>query len=198
MIMLKFGKKRSFRPLIIILVLGLFLGLAFNDIFSPSIGFIFGVSFFLLVFLGYYWRTSAILFNYWEVDDKSIRYKDMSLNNCLLMMTIPSLIELKSFSKDSIESITIHGNLENVKSAPFALLYNGALGIFSGSVAMAQNQASLAVTLKNGQKINLDFSRDLIYNKKETLEKLDKLFDSLDSNVKIYNRSNSHSPKLSY
>lgn len=77
-----------------------------------------------------------------------------------------------------------------------AVPFSGALGLFSSSIAIAKSQNSLDVVLNNGQKINLDYSRDFVYNQKETIEKLDKFLDSLDS-AKIINKAN-HNVSLGY
>lgn len=195
--MLKFGKKVSFRPLLVSLALGLLMGVIFNDILSGSVGFIMGTTFFLLMFLGHYWRASSVLFNYWEVNNGIIKYNDVnSPSNVLLMMLLPLSSPLKSFSVKDIQSITVNGNLKPA-STPMAVPFSGSLGLFSGSIAISKGQNSLDVVLKNGQKVTLDYSRDLAYNQKETLEKLDKFFDSLDS-VKIINKVNSHNVSLGF
>ncbi|KAE9564232.1 hypothetical protein LKACC16343_01868 [Companilactobacillus bobalius] len=195
--MLKFGKKVSFRPLIVSLIMGLVIGFMFSDIFSSgSIGFIFGTAFFLLVFLGHYWRASSVLFNYWQVNDGTIKYNDVNNpDNVLLMMLLPLSSPLKSFSVKDIQSITVNGDLKQA-TTPMAVPFSGALGLFSSSIAIAKSQNSLDVVLKNGQKINLDYSRDFVYNPKETIEKLNKFLDSLNS-VKIVNKAN-HNVSLGY
>ncbi|HIY93348.1 hypothetical protein [Companilactobacillus sp. HBUAS56275] len=194
--MLKFGKKVSFRPLIVSLALGLLIGVMVKDIFSGSVGFIFGTTFFLLVFLGHYWRASSVLFNYWQVNDGIVKYNDVNNpGNVLLMMLLPLSSPLKTFSIKDIQSITINGDLKSA-STPMAVPFSGALGLFSSSIAIAKSQNSLDVVLNNGQKINLDYSRDFVYNQKETIEKLDKFLDSLDS-AKIINKAN-HNVSLGY
>ena len=195
--MLKFGKKVSFRPLIVSLTIGLLIGFMFSDIFSSgSIGFIFGTSFFLLIFLGHYWRASSVLFNYWEFNNGTIKYNDVNNpTNVLLMMLLPLSSPLKSFSVNDIQSIIVNGDLKSA-TTPMAVPFSGYLGLFSGSIAIAKSQNNLDVTLKNGQQITLDYSRDFSYNQKKTIEKLDKFLDSLDS-VKVINKAN-HNVNLGY
>lgn len=198
-IMLKFGKRITFRPLIISLAFGIAFGMFGNELANPSIGFITGVFFFLLILLGYYWGTSKTLFNYWEVNQDTVNYRDNdNASNRLLMLIFPTFLNLKTFSKKDIQSVSINGNF-NLKQMPFALIYNAGLGMFSGAISMTNNQVSLSVTLKNGQKIKLDISRDIIYNKKETIEKLNQFLDGLDSDVTINNYSHgSNNVRLSF
>ena len=114
------------------------------------------------------------------------------------MLIFPTFLNLKTFSKKDIQSVSINGNF-NLKQMPFALIYNAGLGMFSGAISMTNNQVSLSVTLKNGQKIKLDISRDIIYNKKETIEKLNQFLDGLDSDVTINNYSHgSNNVRLSF
>jgi len=75
--MTKFGKKVNFRPLFVSLLIGLLFDLTFSEVFNPTIGFILGAALFLWIFLGYYWPTIRVTFDYWEIDNKSLRYSNM-------------------------------------------------------------------------------------------------------------------------
>jgi len=197
--MLKFGKKVNFRPLIVSLVFALFLGLISQQAVNTSIGFIVGASVFLLIFLGYYWRMLPTLFTYWETDNNSLNYNQMdNMSDRLLMMLAPLSNQLGKIDFDSIESATITGNLEKTNDMPFALPYSVYLSLLSGILSITRNPINVTFNLKDGSSITLSVARDFIYNREETIDKLDKLFGELDSaNVKIIDKTN-HNVKLSY
>jgi len=197
--MLKFGKKVNFRPLIVSLVFALFLGLISQQTVNTSIGFIVGASVFLLIFLGYYWRMLPTLFTYWETDNNSLNYNQMdNMSDRLLMMLAPLSNQLGKIDFDSIESATITGNLEKTNDMPFALPYSVYLSLLSGILSITRNPINVTFNLKDGSSITLSVARDFIYNREETIDKLDKLFGKLDSaNVKIIDKTN-HNVKLSY
>ncbi len=197
--MLKFGKKVNFRPLIVSLVFALFLGLISQQTVNTSIGFIVGASVFLLIFLGYYWRMLPTLFTYWETDNNSLNYNQMdNMSDRLLMMLAPLSNQLGKIDFDSIESATITGNLEKTNDMPFALPYSVYLSLLSGILSITRNPINVTFNLKDGSSITLSVARDFIYNREETIDKLDKLFGELDSaNVKIIDKTN-HNVKLSY
>jgi len=115
-----------------------------------------------------------------------------------LMMLAPLSNQLGKIDFDSIESATITGNLEKTNDMPFALPYSVYLSLLSGILSITRNPINVTFNLKDGSSITLSVARDFIYNREETIDKLDKLFGKLDSaNVKIIDKTN-HNVKLSY
>jgi len=196
--MLEFGKKINYRPLIVSLLIGAFV-FALTQIISFIGSLIFGIGLFFLVFLGYYWNIMPMTFSYWKFDGKTIEYSDMSsAGNRLLMLLTPLINHLKKIDVSSIKSVTITGDLDNLKEMPFAVPYSAYLGIMSATISMARNPVDLNVELIDGSKIDLNITRDFVYNHDETLKKLDKILDDLNANnIQVINKTN-HDVKLSF
>jgi len=197
--MTKFGKKVNFRPLFVSLLIGLLFDLTFSEVFNPTIGFILGAALFLWIFLGYYWPTIRVTFDYWEIDNKSLRYSNMdSQSNRLMTMIAPSSNHLKEVNISSIRSATLTGDLSKVKEAPFALPYSAYLGVLSGILSIIRNPIDIKFDLIDGSSFTVSVARDFSYNSKETVEKLDKVFTQLEeAHVKVIDKTN-HAVKLSY
>jgi len=76
--MLKFGKRINYRPLVFSLFYGVLLFLITLIFSKPILSIFLGILLFLWILFGYYWRILPTMFNYWEVDEKTIKYSDMT------------------------------------------------------------------------------------------------------------------------
>lgn len=197
--MLNFGKKVNYRPVLISLLIGLIVGSIVGAIFQSSIGgFLVTAAIFLFVFLGYYLVTLPNTFSYWEVDKDVIKYSNMDHKaHRVAMMLLPTTMNrLTEIDMHDIKTIVLHGSQDKPKDMPFALFYNPYLAIVSASVSMGRNPMYAEIILQNGQEIDLDMSRDYIYNSQVTFEKIDELIEILDrTSINVINKmqhSNTH------
>lgn len=197
--MLKFGKKLNYRPLLISAAIGLMPGLAANDIFeSPAAGFIGFAIFFLFIFLGYYLFNVSILFNYWEVDQDQIRYTNMnSYLHRIVMMFLPMTVNhLTKINLQDVASLTVQGTYDKPKGMPFALPFTPYMGILFPILSIAHNPLDVMIKLKNGQSVQLSMARDYIYNSAATFKKLDQLMEiAKENSIPVHNRMRNISDK---
>lgn len=178
--MLSFGKKVSYRPLLISLLVALLPGLAFTEVLNLGAGIAIGFGFFLVIFLFYYYPNIPLEFSYWEVDQNAIKYVDTDdKKNRLLSMLLPPSNHLTTIKKEDIRDVALSGNIHKDFNAPMAIPYTASLGIFYGGIAMVHNPDYVQITLKNGNKINLSVRRDYTYSRQETIKKLNHFFDDL-------------------
>jgi len=179
--MLKFGKKITYRPLLISLLIAFLPGIAFGDILnSVPIGLGVGFLFFLFVFFAYYFPNIPTLFVYWESDKEEIRYCDIYHGaNRLLGMIIPAKAKMITIQKSDIKSITAIGNLNSSYKMPMAIPYTASLAVLSPVLSMIKHPEIIRFNLKDGSSIDLSIARDYTYSRDNTLEKLDTFFNAL-------------------
>lgn len=183
--MLKFGKKVTYRPLIVSAVFGSSLGFIFNQCGANMlISSLVGLGLFTAIFIIHYLNSSEVLFQYWEADQNEIRYSDLShASYRLTLMLFPFKNNLTVIKKDQIESITLKENLNtNSKDMPMALPYSPILAILSPALSMSKNPVDIDIKLKNGNTVELSAARDYIYNKRNTIEKLHRFFNDFNNN----------------
>ncbi len=180
--MFKFGKKVNYRPIIVSLLIALVPGFAAKDIWESSLaGFLGGLLFFLLIFLGHYWRVTSLLFNYWEIDKDKIKYNDVTnIWTSLLMISVPFAAPFKTIDLKSIKSVSIVGDLDKLSDIPFSLPFTVGLSMFSSGISISNHQVGIQFTLKDGSSVTLSIARDFVYNRLATINKIDKLFKKLD------------------
>jgi len=197
--MLKFGKKITYRPLIISLLLALLPGFILNIIFKPIMGILVGTAIFLIFLLGYYWRNVPTLFNYWEVAQDTIGYSDLSnKKECFKLLLAPLSMHLKIIEFSNIKSVTITGELEKVNDMPMAVPYSGYLAVMTAAISMINNPVNIKFDLKDGTSITVSAARDFIYSEKTTITKLNKMFAELHANhIEVIDHTN-HEVKFSY
>ncbi|WP_057880169.1 hypothetical protein [Companilactobacillus kimchiensis] len=179
--MLKFGKRVSYRPLIISLLIGLIAGYPTADVLNSGLyGLGVGFVFFCIVFFGYYFLNVPILFVYWDVNSDGIRYYDVDKwNNRLLSMLVPPLSKYTTINKNSIKSITFIGDLDNRFEIPMALPYTAAVGVFTGAISMAHHPDFVRLNLIDGSTVNMSIARDYTYSRNKTIDKLNLLLKVL-------------------
>ena len=186
--MFEFGKKISFRALLVSLAVALIPGIAAQQIFdSITWGLGIGFIFFLLVFLGHYFNAVPVEFQYWKVDQNTIKYTDLSnWQNRILGMLMPPAIHFTTINKADIKEISLVGDINKNFKAQMAIPYTAAIGVFYAGIAMVHNPDYIRVQLKDGTTIDLSIRRDYTYDRTKTIQKLNQFFVSLDdSGIKI-------------
>lgn len=181
--MFEFGKKITFRPWIISLAVA-FLPTVFTGDFFKNWPLAFGIGliFFLYVFFVYYFPNVPLEFQYWQVDQETIKYTDIdNRRNRLLGMLFPPAIRFTTIQKSDIIKISLVGNLNKKYESPMAIPYTASLGVMYAAIAMVHNPDYVRLQLRDGQIIDLSIRRDYTYSRDKTLAKLNQLFVSLDN-----------------
>lgn len=195
--MLKFGKKVTYRPILVSFYFALVpLIAAIASHFS--IMYLVSLAVFLIVLLTYYLPNLPLIFNYWEADLDTIRYNDMtSYKRRISLILMPHQNQLVSISKKDIQSITVTGKINNPDEITTPIEVTGYFAVLTPLLSMLKNPITLNLAMKNGQTIELSVSRDFAYNNKKTIEKLNQFFDSLDdTQIKIINYPNHNNVSL--
>jgi len=179
--MLEFGKKTNYRPLLISVALAAVVATFAQNIFQNKFVtiavaiFFFTVPFFLNYFINIPWE-----FQYWQVNSDSIRYTDVFTRRYrLLAMLFPPATRYNTIMKHDIASVTVLGDLNAAYSLPPAILYNVFNASYDPAIQMAHNQDYVRVFLKDGHTVDLRFSRDYIYDRAKTIDKLQQLVTDL-------------------
>lgn len=179
--MLKFGKKLNYRPLLISLGLAIIFG-SIGLILSPVAAGIIGIGVFVVCFFVYYLRSVPVIFQYWEADQDSLRYSDLThIGHRLFLMLFPFKNHLKVIKTTDIDSITIKGKLDSLTEIPNAIPYSGYLAIMSPAISISQNPVDLIVKLVDGTTVDLSVARDYVYDPKKAIRQLKKLFATLEN-----------------
>lgn len=176
--MLTFGKKISFRPLLISLIFFFLFGFLFWGVISSLFGdkFIFlgwliGAAMFLLVAGLYYPNVIKYEFNYFEITDKQINYYDLSSWwKRFKLVLFGRNIAMKSIDLKAIKSASLIGQKDFQKMPP-SLTFPLYLTFSSGINAMIQNPCKLELKLSNGEKLSLLMNRDMVYDPGQTVKK---------------------------
>lgn len=199
--MLQFGKKVSYRPVLVSLLIGLIVGSLVGAFFQTSIGgFLVTAVIFLTIFLGHYLVTLPNTFAYWEVDKDVIKYSNMEKKtHRLAMMLLPTTMNnLTTIDMHDLKTIILHGSYDDPKEMPFSMFYNLYLVAFSASISMNKNPMYVTLITREGHEINLNLSRDYIYDPETTFKKIDELVEILNHTpIKVINQiQNNHSHHL--
>lgn len=183
LIMFEFGKKITFRPWIISILIAFLPTVIAGDLFKNwAIAFGIGGIFFLYTFFAYYFPNVPLEFQYWQVDQKTIKYTDIDDHkNRLLGMLCPPAVHFTTIQKSDIIKISLVGNINKKFTSPMAIPYTPAFGVTYAAIAMVHNPDYVRLELKNGQIVDLSIRRDYTYSRDKTLAKLDQLFVSLDN-----------------
>lgn len=177
--MLKFGKKVTYRPILVALSFALVPTIAFSFA-SLMRGLLVGAIILLFIIFVYYLPNLPLIFSYWQTDSKEIQYTDLhKLSSRLTTILLPFRNQLLTIQKTDIKSITINGLEKPVAQASFALPYSVPYAIMTPAISMIKNSVTLTLLMKSGQTIELNVSRDYAYNKKETIVKLNQFFTEL-------------------
>lgn len=192
--MIKFGKKVSYRPVLVSLFYSLFtlivaVYLQVATMYLPATAFyLASLAIFCAILFGYYLPNLPNSFTYWEADQTVIRYNDMNYKHRISMMFFPYQNQLTTINKRDIASITVEGNLNNPEKIAYPMDFSLIYAILTPLLSVLKNPITLKLTLKNGQIIELNVSRDFAYNNQKTISKLNQFFDGLNSNqIKIIN-----------
>ena len=196
-IMLKFGKKVTYRPILVSFYYALIPLIAAIYTQWP-IMYLVGLAVFLTVLFVYYLPNLPLIFNYWETDEDMIRYNDMtSYKHRISMILLPHKNQLVTINKKDIQSITVTGKINDPNEITTPIQVTGYYAVLTPILSMIKNPITLNLIMKNGQKIELSVSRDFAYNNKKTIEKLNQFFDSLDdTQIKINNYPNHNNVSL--
>lgn len=188
--MLKFGKKVTYRPLLVALAFALIPTVAFSFA-SSNLGLEIGAAVFLFIICVYYLPNLPLIFSYWQVDAEDIQYNDLhKLSRRLLAILFPFKNQLLTIHIKDITSITIDGLEKPIEQASFALPYSVPYAIMTPAISMIKNPVTLTFQMNDSQSIELNVSRDYAYNKKETIKKLNQFINSLDD-IPVVDRKNS-------
>ena len=190
-IMLKFGKKVSYRPILVSFYFTLIPLIAAIAGHFP-IMYLVSLAVFLTVLLAYYLPNLPLIFNYWEADQDTISYNDITTyKRRISMILVPHKNQLVTINKKDIQSITVTGKINNPDEITTPLEVTGYFAVLTPLLSMLKNPITLNLVMTNGQTIELSVSRDFAYDNKKTIEKLNQFFDSLDySQIKIINYPN--------
>lgn len=190
-IMLKFGKKVSYRPILVSFYFTLIPLIAAIAGHFP-IMYLVSLAVFLTVLLAYYLPNLPLIFNYWEADQDTISYNDMTTyKRRISMILVPHKNQLVTINKKDIQSITVTGKINNPDEITTPLEVTGYFAVLTPLLSMLKNPITLNLVMTDGQTIELSVSRDFAYDNKKTIEKLNQFFDSLDdSQIKIINYPN--------
>lgn len=188
--MLKFGKKVTYRPLLVALAIALIPTVAFSFA-SSNLGLEIGAAVFLFIIFVYYLPNLPLIFSYWQIDAEDIQYNDLhKLSRRLLAILFPFKNQLLTIHIKDITSVTIDGLEKPIERASFALPYSVPYAIMTPAISMIKNPVTLTFQMNDGQSIELNVSRDYAYNKKETIKKLNQFINSLDD-IPVVDRKNS-------
>jgi hypothetical protein len=189
--MLKFGKKVSYRPILVSFYFTLIPLIAAIAGHFP-IMYLVSLAVFLTVLLAYYLPNLPLIFNYWESDQDTISYNDMTTyKRRISMILVPHKNQLVTINKKDIQSITVTGKINNPDEITTPLEVTGYFAVLTPLLSMLKNPITLNLVMTDGQTIELSVSRDFAYDNKKTIEKLNQFFDSLDdSQIKIINYPN--------
>lgn len=171
--MIKFGKKVSYRPICISMLIGVIIGSIFGLNISRTLGIqIGGITFFILL-LGHYFLVLPIIFNYWESNNYFIRYNDIkALHNRLLALLLPFKAPIKVIKKKDIQRVSIIGLPQHNPSLSSELILSEEGGFMYNLFLMINEPVKVRLTMKDKQIIDLDISRDYVKHPQETLSKL--------------------------
>lgn len=171
--MIKFGKKVSYRPICISMLIGVIIGSIFGLNISRTLGIqIGGITFFILL-LGHYFLVLPIIFNYWESNNYFIRYNDIkALHNRLLALLLPFKAPIKVIRKKDIQRVSIIGLPQHNPSLSSELILSEEGGFMYNLFLMINEPVKVRLTMKDKQIIDLDISRDYVKHPQKTLSKL--------------------------
>lgn len=187
--MLKFGKKVTYRPLLVALAFAFVPTVAFS-FGGLTLGLEIGAAVFLFIVLVYYLPNLPLIFSYWQTDSETIQYTDLNkLSHRLLAILLPFKNQLLTIQMNDVQTITIDGLEKPVEQASFALPYSVPYAIMTPAISMIKNPVTLTFQMKDGRSIELNVSRDYAYNKKETIKKLNQFINSLD-NIPVIDHKN--------
>ncbi|KRO00014.1 hypothetical protein [Companilactobacillus kimchiensis] len=196
--MFKFGKKVSYRPILISFYYALIPIIALGVTNDLGLGLLIGLAVFSIVLFGYYLPSLPVTFNYWEADQDIIKYNDMtSISHRLSMIFLPFKNQLITINKKDIQSITVTGKLVKPEQVTYAAQYSAFYAVLTPVLSMIKKPVTLVLTMNDGKTIELSIARDYVYGSKKTLEKLDQFFDSLDNTQIKINYHNNHNVSLS-
>lgn len=179
--MLVFGKKANFRPLLVCslsaAIFAFFTQGLFNNL-RVTVGV--ALFFFFEPFLLNYFLNLPWVFPYWKVNSDSIQYTDIvPWGHRLLALIFPPAIKFKTIMKKDIALVKIIGDLNKSYSmTPVTYIYP-IIFVYTPAIFMAHNQDYARIYLKDGHSIDLRFSRDYVYDRAKTIEKLEQLSANL-------------------
>lgn len=170
--MFTFGKKISFRPLIIALIFLLVVGSPIAGAFGMW-GWAAGIGVFIVVVCVYYPGVLELEFNYLEITDHEIKYYDFrSWWKRVLMVFMGPMTPLTSIDLDKIVSARTIGQEKGEKmTVGMAIPASNFIGAFAGAVSTIQNLYWIEIELENGKKIKLSLAHDKAYNTEKTVKK---------------------------
>lgn len=192
--MFNFGKKVTYRPLLVSLYFALVPIISFIK-FYPIRGFLVGVVVYLFVLFVYYFPNLPLLFSYWEADQNTIKYNHLdNISDRFKSLIFPHREQLTTIKKTDIDSITVTGLEKEVKETPYAMQIYLGYALFIPALSMVKNPVDLILKMRDGKTIELSISRDYAYNKEKTLKKLNRFLESLDdTNIHIQELKTNHS-----
>lgn len=168
--MFTFGKKLSFRPLLISLLLTLTIGTICAEIFG-SWGWLGGAIVFAIMIGLHYPNVLELEFNYFEITDQQIKYYDFSSwwRRVLMIFSGPKTT-LKSIDLTQVVAARTLGEKEG-QQMPVGLPYSNPLATYTGLIATVKNLYWIEIELKNGQKKYFSLARDKAYETEKTISK---------------------------
>lgn len=170
-IMMQFGKKVSFRPLLIGLFVGFIPGLLAYLFFNNGlIGLLVGAIFFGIVFV-YYYTNLPDIFSYWQFDGENLQYVNMdSPMKKVAMIFLPSFTKMNTIKKEQIKSVKLMGNIKDQVQLPSMVPFSNMYSIYYARISMMKNPVGIEITTTDNQKIYLSASRDYAYNKEKAVK----------------------------
>lgn len=180
-IMLKFGKKINYRPLLVSLCFALIVGLLLGMNLSWNLGLDVGIVMFILILLGHYLLILPVIFNYWDSSKNSIRYSNFKkIHSRFFAMFFPKLESLKTIDKDKIAAITLIGLPQKDFNLTSELIVSEEAGFMYNILLMLNDPVKVRLTMDDATIIDLDLSRDFVKRPENTISKLNLFLKSFN------------------
>ena len=185
--MITFGKKVSTRPIVLGLLYGGIVGLAFSDLLSTMWATVVGIAMFCLITLFYYGGNLPFLFNAWSINDQEITYYDMtSIWKRIKLIFLRDHVQHDVIKLEDITDIKAYGvdiPMHATDLFSWGLPVSPATGIYSSAITRIRNPKYILVELKDGKAVRLDMSRDFAYNSQESTEKFNRVVELINKTL---------------
>jgi len=174
--MITFGKKMSFRPLILSLISLFAVGSIIAGLFGTW-GWLAGIMVFVVLVVVHYPGVLELEYNYFEITDHQIRYYDLSSWwKKFLMIFSGTNTLLVSIDLDKVVGARTVGKEQGKGMSP-GLPYSNFLSAFSGLISTVRNLYWIEIKLEDGQHKYFSLARDKAYETDKTISKANLVVD---------------------
>lgn len=174
--MITFGKKMSFRPLILSLISLLVVGSVIAGLFGTW-GWLAGIMIFVVLIGVHYPGVFELEYNYFEITDHQIRYYDLSSWwKKFLMIFSGTNTPLVSIDLDKVIDARTIGKKQGQGIFP-GFPYSNFLSAFSGLISTVRNLYWTEIKLEDVQHKYFSLARDKAYKTDKTISKANLVVD---------------------